>query len=106
MAADSNVALNKPVTMSSYYDGAPGSLAVDGEKIGDWYDDGCASTNPEINPWITVDLETQYAISSVYILNRLDFSRKYEFLPEYVPLDYGPRGPWFETWSGRRLFWP
>ena len=59
--------------MSSYYDGAPGSLAVNGKKIGDWYDDGCASTNPETNPWIMVDLETQYAISSVYILNRLDY---------------------------------
>ena len=20
--------------------------------------------------------------------------------------DYGPRGPWFETWSGRRSSWP
>ena len=20
--------------------------------------------------------------------------------------DYGPRGPWFETWPGRRSLWP
>ena len=21
-------------------------------------------------------------------------------------VDYGPRGPWFETWPGRRSLWP
>ena len=73
MATNSNVALNKLVTMSTYYgDDAPGSNAVDGQKVGQWLVDGCASTTNENNPWIMVDLEKQYAISSIYILNRLD----------------------------------
>ena len=76
-AGDTNLAFNKPVTLSSLYGPeTPGSLAVDGNKTGDWYVDGCACSQPELNPWILVDLEKDYKISSLYILNRQDSSRE------------------------------
>ena len=82
MTGSSNLALQKPVTMSTLYnDDAPGSNAVDGRKGGDWFDDGCASTKKENNSWIMVDLESQYSISSIFILNRLDGSSKILILP-------------------------
>ena len=55
---------------SQYPENAPWSNAVDGRRGGSWEDDGCASSQNEINPWIMVDLEQQYVISSMYIVNR------------------------------------
>ena len=72
MTVSSNVALQKLVTMSTQYRNAPGSNAVDGRKGGNWYIDGCASTINKSNPWILVDLEQEYTISSIYITNRQD----------------------------------
>ena len=58
------------MTLSTVYDDSSnGSMAVNGIKTGRW-EDGCASTTKETNPWMLLDLGTQYSIYAVYILNR------------------------------------
>ena len=54
-----NLALNKPVTVSSTQSGYPGSNAVDGNTATRW---SSASSDPQ---WIYVDLLTNYNISEV-----------------------------------------
>ena len=60
---------------SQYSEDAPWSNAVDGRRGGSWENDGCACSLNDNNPWILVDLEQQYVISSMYIMNRVDLGR-------------------------------
>ena len=69
-----NVALNKPVSMSSTYDrNTVASNAVDGNLLSSHWT--CASTKLEAtSPWLLVDLLDQYHILYVRIKNREDLS--------------------------------
>ena len=66
----SNVALNKPVSMSSQFDShTVASNAVDGNPHSSHWT--CAITKREsISPWLLVDLLSQYHILYVRIKNR------------------------------------
>lgn len=57
--------------MSSTHSGGSGNYAVDGIRGGLW-DQGCASTNREKNPWMLIDLGGDYMVSEVYLRNRND----------------------------------
>ena len=72
-----NIAFGKSVTLSSVYCPATSfaHLAVDGIKTG-LLEDGCASTSWFTDPWMLVDLGTEYNISSIYIVNRRDRDSK------------------------------
>ena len=66
-----NIALNKPATQSSTYNNAAGNgapAAVDG------IDSSFTHTNcwAGINPWWRVDLEDEYTITKIEVVNRLD----------------------------------
>jgi hypothetical protein len=65
-----NIALNKPVTASSFYplaDFAPGGL-TDGETAGTYG----VHTNREGAPWVQVDLGEVFRIDRIEIYNRND----------------------------------
>ncbi|XP_060551276.1 fucolectin-like [Ruditapes philippinarum] len=65
-----NVALNKPVSLSSYYaTSSPGSLMTDGSRVPSW---PCACTTYEKYPEAVVDLGLPFAITAMYIVNRGD----------------------------------
>ncbi|XP_060551277.1 fucolectin-like [Ruditapes philippinarum] len=67
-----NIALHKPVTLSSEFDGSqpsPGNLMVDGSRSGIF---PCAHTVRETDPYAIVDLLQTFQISSMYIVNRSD----------------------------------
>ena len=70
-AANFNIAFGKTVTMSSTHGEGPGHYAVDGIRGGLW-DQGCASTNKDKNPWMLIDLRGDYIVSEVYLRNRID----------------------------------
>jgi hypothetical protein len=112
----SNVALHKPVTASSRHPGslapADNSAVVNG-KVESTYG---VHTNIQANPWVTVDLQGEYAIASVKIYNRGDgwFD---EILPAVLELSTNGRDfvevdrrtvpfsqtvPWVYTGNGRR----
>ena len=75
-----NIAFGKTVSLSSVYNlGTAGYYAVDGTKTGLW-EDGCASTGQQKNPWMLIDLGEDYRISSAFIMNRIDCCRKYDKL--------------------------
>ena len=62
-----NLALGKPVRMSSQYPGPyPASKGVDGNT------DSMFHTNIERNPWWQVDLQSSFALSSIVLHNRFD----------------------------------
>jgi hypothetical protein len=65
-----NIALHKPVAVSSVMPGAGGSAAalVDGITSGAY----AAQTSKEENPWVQIDLLDVYRISGVKIYNRGD----------------------------------
>ena len=87
-----DVARNKTVTMSTYYDDqfpgrepqAPGSHAVNDINNGQWYDWSCACTKKQQDPWLLLDLESSYTIVAMTIVNRADCCRKYHFLPKLL----------------------
>jgi hypothetical protein len=71
-----NLALHKDAYQSSVFKVANASLAVDGSRQTNIYQDGCTHTNvsPEDNkPWWYVDLGSKYNICSVAITNRDEF---------------------------------
>jgi hypothetical protein len=96
-----NLALNKPVQMSSRrVDLAPPAGlspqgAVDGVKKGGY--DICS--NFEVGPWLTIDLQSSYKINKVIVYNRGDCCQGERDLPAVV--DLSPDGQqWHEV--GRR----
>ena len=76
--AVTNVALGKTVTMSSlftstqYGDGF-WTYAVDGNTNQNYTDGGCSSTNRDTMPWLLLDLEGIYTVTSLKIFNRVDY---------------------------------
>ena len=84
MRGETNLALGKPVEMSSQYGPEnAGSKAVDGKTSGDWYDKdkgGCASTKNTENPWMLVDLGVVSFIKKIKIYNRRDCCRKFNII--------------------------
>ncbi len=82
-----NVALNKPASVSTPYNGsgAEAELAVDGNTDGNWFTTySVASTSWGSQPWWEVDLEIVYAIEYVNIWNRTDCCS--DFLSDYYIL--------------------
>ncbi|XP_041379164.1 fucolectin-1-like [Gigantopelta aegis] len=70
----SNLAFQKPATMSTVYNyiSTP-ARAVDGNNGTDWYSDFCASSNyDDLEPWWMVDLRGYFHIHNVTITNRGD----------------------------------
>ncbi|XP_078616716.1 uncharacterized protein LOC144884998 isoform X2 [Branchiostoma floridae x Branchiostoma japonicum] len=67
-----NVALGKPASQSSTDGSHIAASAVDGEKGTSVSDNQCTLTNPEDDPWWQVDLEEDWPISTVRVLNRGD----------------------------------
>ena len=70
-----DLALNQPATQSSVYS-EPGksgvaSLAVDGNRDGDWEKGFCIRTATENNPWWRVDLGASLPVAEVIIVNRV-----------------------------------
>ncbi|XP_054841924.1 fucolectin-like [Eublepharis macularius] len=76
-AASPNLARGRPTSQSSTYthtDGISGisGYAVDGNCDGRWIARSCTHTNLENNPWWSVDLGREYAISLVVVKIRQD----------------------------------
>jgi len=77
-----NVAINKPSSQISTYKDEygqhPSSLANDGHRQTDYRDRtyGCAASNPETNPWWTVDLGVPTLVVQVNLTNRGDANGK------------------------------
>ena len=63
-----NLALNRPVTVSSYQDSAhSGSMAVDGDSATFWQTQRITGKNKLSSEWITVDLGSNQNISQVML---------------------------------------
>src|SRR5689334_20120170 len=71
--SQTNIALNRPVTVSSVQSGTSytGNLAVDGKTTTRW------SSAPSDNQWIYVDLGSQYNITSVNITWETAYGKNY-----------------------------
>ncbi|XP_078614351.1 uncharacterized protein LOC144883627 [Branchiostoma floridae x Branchiostoma japonicum] len=70
--ADFNVAQGKPTRQSSTGHGGVSSRAVDGNRAQDWRSNSCMHTEPEYDPWWSVDLGSVRPIDRVVVYNRLD----------------------------------
>lgn len=71
LTALKELALNKPAKQSTTYYTYSANLAVDGNKGTDFFVDKCSCTNVgDLHPWLSVDLQAVYNISSVRIFNR------------------------------------
>ena len=67
--------MSKDVTMSSLWylpTDYGGSFAVDGKVFNIYGAYKCATTNPEVKPWLSIDLGNTYNIDRVVIYNRQD----------------------------------
>jgi len=67
--------MSKDVTMSSLWNlqiHYGGSFAVDGTVLNRSGADNCATTQPEVKPWLSIDLGKTYDIDRVVIYNRQD----------------------------------
>ncbi|KAL4230291.1 hypothetical protein ACF0H5_010676 [Mactra antiquata] len=67
-----NVALGKPVVLSSIFDGFDGHLMVDGNRNQDVYAAGCSHTRHDILTYAIIDLQQTYIIYAMRIFNRQD----------------------------------
>ncbi|XP_035696652.1 uncharacterized protein LOC118430053 [Branchiostoma floridae] len=67
-----NVALGKPASQSSTDGSHVAASAVDGDKGTSVPGNQCTLTNPEDGPWWQVDLEKDWPVGSVRVLNRGD----------------------------------
>jgi hypothetical protein len=107
-----NVALHKPTTASSYWPGSP----VDGLTNGVTEAGYAVATNLESEPWIRLDLEGFYRISSITIVPRGD-GHADELVPAVVETSengteyteagrrtetYSQTFPWKVSLSGRK----
>ena len=63
---DVNLALNKPTSQISTYEGAPSSAAVDGAPE---TSTAVSCTLGAVNPWWSVDLEAAYDVGKVTVRN-------------------------------------
>ena len=84
-----NIALNKPVTMSSQHEHGFGLYAVDGNSSPHYFNDGCAHTIDfpgSTDPWLTVDFGETKTVIGVDIVNRGDCCGKclYNFPCLYI----------------------
>ena len=67
--------MSKDVTMSYLWNHPiyhAGSYAVDGQVLNRPGAVTCASTQPEVKPWLSIDLGNTYDIDRVVIYNRQD----------------------------------
>ena len=65
-----NLALNKPVTMSTQYDvNTKASNAVDGNRISSHV--LCAITTPSTKGWLRIDLQNRVQVQKVGVKNRI-----------------------------------
>lgn len=67
-----NIAIDKPVIMSSYNFGTTGSEAVDGVTEGDFTERQVTCTHPDPTTFWQVDLMNLYTIERIKIYNRTD----------------------------------
>ncbi|CAH1783521.1 unnamed protein product [Owenia fusiformis] len=71
-----NIALNKPTSQSSTYitghASAESYKAVDGSDDRDWYHGSCTHTQNDVNAWWMVDLEGEYLVQSVRLVNNMN----------------------------------
>eukprot|EP01124_Arcella_intermedia_P010101 TRINITY_DN1664_c0_g1_i6.p1 TRINITY_DN1664_c0_g1~~TRINITY_DN1664_c0_g1_i6.p1 ORF type:complete len:516 (+),score=100.75 TRINITY_DN1664_c0_g1_i6:37-1584(+) len=73
-----NIALSKPVTLSTTFPNMAGSFAVDGSNAGDWSSGTIASTaQGDTTPKLTIDLLNPTSISKVIIYSRTDCCTSY-----------------------------
>merc|ERR1712226_224821 len=73
VTSKTNIALGKPVTMSSLWrENTIGSLATDGDLSSNAGLDQCAVTDWGNPSWITVDLTTVQEIDSIFLQSRTD----------------------------------
>lgn len=70
MIASINLALGKPASQSSTY--SPASLAVDGNRDGNYDHGSVAHTNNDGDSWWQVDLQEVQSVGEVVISNRTD----------------------------------
>jgi uncharacterized protein YceK len=77
-SAATNIALNKPATQSSTHYTAYASRAVDGNTATGWGSNSCTATHDggsgplDFEPWLRVDLQAEYTLTSVKLWNRGD----------------------------------
>src|SRR5262249_26333663 len=76
-----NVALHKPTTTSSYWPGSPAEGLTNGTNESGW----AVATNYEMEPWIRLDLEGLYQISSIIVVPRGDDHAE-ELVPSVVEI--------------------
>uniref|UniRef100_A0AAZ1Y0S5 Fucolectin tachylectin-4 pentraxin-1 domain-containing protein n=1 Tax=Oreochromis aureus TaxID=47969 RepID=A0AAZ1Y0S5_OREAU len=67
-----NVARRGQVAQSSMYGNAKPENAIDGNRASNYYQESCAHTNNDLNPWWRLDLLKTYKINTVTITNRQD----------------------------------
>jgi hypothetical protein len=73
-----NLALNKPVEVSSVQSGFPGSNAVDGNTTTYWRTLKIGPQDPRDPEWIKVDLGTSYSVSQVVLVFVNKYASAYE----------------------------
>ena len=75
LITDVNVAFGKPaLQISEGWQGVP-SNAVDGDRDNIYWDLSCQHTQKQPNPWLVVDLEQDFDIARVTMVNRGDCCR-------------------------------
>ena len=73
--AENNIALERPTSQSSTFDGGDSSRAVDGDTNGDFDDGSVTLTEKQSSPSFSVDLDAVYRITKIEIYNRTDCCR-------------------------------
>ncbi len=68
----SNVALHKPTIQSTTFGTAVSSKAVNGDRIGTFYDGSITHTTVSTDPYWTVHLQSPYLIERILVFNRDD----------------------------------
>uniref|UniRef100_A0AAZ1XFT2 Fucolectin tachylectin-4 pentraxin-1 domain-containing protein n=1 Tax=Oreochromis aureus TaxID=47969 RepID=A0AAZ1XFT2_OREAU len=69
---ETNVARRGQVAQSSMYGNAKPENAIDGNRASNYYQESCAHTNNDLNPWWRLDLLKTHKINTVTITNRQD----------------------------------
>uniref|UniRef100_A0A669E209 Uncharacterized LOC100699110 n=2 Tax=Oreochromis niloticus TaxID=8128 RepID=A0A669E209_ORENI len=70
--SETNVARRGQVAQSSMYGNAKPENAIDGNRASNYYQESCAHTNNDLNPWWRLDLLKTHKINTVTITNRQD----------------------------------
>ena len=67
-----NLALGKPATQSTTYNGGAAARAVDGNTDGNWFANSVTHTDSSAQPWWQVDLGGVQGLKEVVLYNRSD----------------------------------